>query len=195
MIAQKDSRLLKAAMRAAFSGFVWRRVPYKEDEAVQRRFEEKRDADVQTAIAAEVAWLDGAQEPAWPAFPSEKPILRGSHRSLILGGKEADPEGEIAEEAPDGGATIHVDSQAAAGWIRLLNQPDGKLFKWGGEIVEAYSGWSGRINGGGQPSEAEVDRSPSEWNAEFYALFAEALTDAAPDQFDVLLWIKSSPLS
>ena len=142
---------------------------------------------MKAAVAAEVAWLDGAEEPAWPAFLDEKPIFRTSHRSLVPRGKEAELKEEMAEEESNGGATIHVDSRAAARWVRLLNQPDGKPFKWGGELVEAYSGWSGRINGAGQASETEVDRSPSEWNAQFYALFAEALMEAAPDQFDVLV--------
>ena len=187
MIAVKDPRLLKAAMRAAFAGLVWRRRSYNEDEAVQTRFEEKRDANVKAAVAAEVAWLDGAEEPAWPAFLDEKPIFRTSHRSLVPRGKEAELKEEMAEEDP----TEAQLSMSIAGPRRvgfgLLNQPDGKPFKWGGELVEAYSGWSGRINGAGQASETEVDRSPSEWNAQFYALFAEALMEAAPDQFDVLV--------
>lgn len=186
MIADEDSRLLKAAMRAAFAGLVWRWHPHDEDEAMQRRFEEEREAAVQAAIVAETAWLDGSEEPAWPAFPDEKPILRSSHRIRVPGEKEAVEE-EIAGKASDGGAIIHVDSQSAASWLRLLNQPNGEHFKWGGEIVRAYSAWSSRINGIRLPVEAEVDRSPSEWNAQFYALFAEALMDAAPGQFDELV--------
>lgn len=184
MIADKDARLLKAAMRAAFAGYVWRWHPHGEEEAVQKRFEEERNATVAAAVAAEIAWLEGGEEPAWPHFPDEKPILRTSHRIRIPGGSDTGLDESLAEEVAEYGATVRVESQAAAKWLRLLNEPACKSVGWAGEIVAAYFGWSGRINGAGLPADAEVDRSPSEWNAQFYALFAEALMDAEPNHFD-----------
>jgi hypothetical protein len=114
MIADKDARLLKAAMRAAFAGYIWRWHPYDEDKAVQERFEEERDATAKAAIAAEIAWLDGGVEPAWPAFPDEKPILSTSHRIRVPGVKEPELDEDFAEEVAEGGATIHLESQSAA---------------------------------------------------------------------------------
>lgn len=174
-------------MRASFAGYVWRWHPHDEDEAVQRRFEKERDATVAAAVAAEIAWLDGGEEPAWPAFPDEKPILRTSNRIRIPGGKDTDLDESLAEELTEDGATIHVESQAAAKWLRLLNGPAGKSVGWAGEIVAVYSSWSGRINGARLPADAEVDRSPSEWNTQFYALFAEASMNADPEHFHNLV--------
>ena len=51
MIADQDPRLLKAGMRAAFAGYVWRWHPYNEDRAVQKRFEGERDSAVRAAVA------------------------------------------------------------------------------------------------------------------------------------------------
>ncbi len=187
MIADKDPRLLKASMRAAFAGCVWRWHPHDEDEAVRKRFEEERSGTLQAAIAAEIAWLDGAEEPAWPAFPDEKPILRTSPRIRVPGRNEVDLDDKVFEEAADNGATIHADSQSAALWLRLLNGDDGKSFNWGGEIVRSYSGWSAGINGAKLPAEAEVERSPSEWNMEFYALYAEALMIVSTDAFEAMV--------
>ena len=160
MIADKDARLFKATMRAAFAGYVWRWHPYDEDETVQNRFEEERDAAVKAAVATEIAWLDGGEEPAWPAFPEEKPILRTPHRIRVPGGKKPELDEDFAGEVAGDGATIHVESQSAASWLQLLNQPEGKRFRWAGEIVAAYAGWSGRINGARLSADAEVDRFP-----------------------------------
>jgi hypothetical protein len=154
---------------------------------VQKRFEKGRDNAVRAAVAAEIAWLDGAKEPAWPAFPNEEPILRVSSRIPVSGRSEDNLDDDVLDEFAEGDAMIHADSTSAARWLRLLTEANGKSFDWGGEIVHAYDGWSARVNGAKLPAEAEVDRSPSEWNAEFYALFAEALMNAAPDQFDVLV--------
>lgn len=187
MIGERDPRLLKSAMRASFAGLTWRWHSHDEDEAVQRRFEEGRAGAVRAAIAREIAWLDGGAEPAWPAFPAERPIVRSASRlrgPALKAGRE--------EDAPDGGAaedpvTLHVDGKAASRWLRLLNGPGGRHLDWGGEIIAAYAPWSARINGAGLSPEAEVDRSPSEWNAQFYPLFAKAVMDAASDDLDRLL--------
>jgi hypothetical protein len=187
MIADQDPRLLKAGMRAAFAGYVWRWHPYNEDGTEQKRFEDGRDNAVRAAVAGEIAWLDGSKEPAWPAFPNERPILRVSSRIPVSGRSEDNLDDDVLDEFAEGDATIHADSTSAAQWLRLLTEANGKSLDWGGEIVHAYDGWSARINGAKLPAEEEVDRSPSEWNAEFYALFAEALMGAGPDQFDVLV--------
>jgi hypothetical protein len=186
MIAEIDARLLKAAVRTAFTGSVWRWHPHDEDEAAQKRFEEERDANIDAAVSAEMAWLDGGAEPAWPAFPDEKPILRTSYRNRHSGTDESELE-NLDDEVADGSATIRVDSQSAAKWLRLLNEPSTDVVGWSGEIVTAYSNWSGQINGARLPAEAEVDHSPSEWNTQFYALYAKALLDAESDQFELLV--------
>ena len=187
MIAEKDPRLFKAAMRAAFAGFVWRWHPHNEDDAVQKCFEKDRDATVQEAVAAEVAWLDGAEEPAWPTFPDENPILLNSHRPRILLGKQAELDKDLPEESDNADAGLHVESQSAARWLSLLSHADREHFDWGGEIVSAYARWSARINGANLPTDADIDRSANEWNTQFYSLFAETLMDAEPEQFEELV--------
>jgi len=187
MIADQDPRLLKAGMRAAFAGYVWRWHPYNEDGAVQKRFEEERDSAVRAAVVAEIGWLDGAKEPAWPAFPNEEPTLRASSRIQVSERSEATLDDDVLEEFAKGRATIRADSNSAAQWLQLLNGANGKSFNWGDEIVQAYKGWSARTNGAGLPADAEVDRSPNEWNAQFYALFAHALMDATPQEFDAMV--------
>ncbi|MGY4306403.1 hypothetical protein ACVIJ6_003646 [Bradyrhizobium sp. USDA 4369] len=187
MIVGKDARLLKAAMRAGLTGRVWRWHPYDEDDTVQKRFEEERDATTRAAVAAEIDWLDDGVEPAWPAFPDEKPILKNLYRIRAPGETERELDEGSAEEGAEGGAEIHLESQSAANWLRLINEPAAKSLGWATEIVTAYSGWSSGINGLGLPANAEVDHLPSEWNAVFYALFAEALLDGDLHYFDELM--------
>ena len=186
-IVGMDSRLLKAAMRAAFCGYLWRWHPWDEDEAAQKRFEAERDAATERAVAAEIAWLDGGDEPAWPSFPGEKPILRRPLRMRVPGPTAFGDEDDDSVGVADGGVPSHVDSQAAAQWLRLLNGGDSKSLDWNGEIIEAYSDWTATINGLGLPPEAEVDRSPSEWNEQFYVLVAAALMEASPERFEAQL--------
>jgi hypothetical protein len=187
MIVDKDARLLKAAVRAALAGCVWRWHPYDEDAAVQKRFENERDAIAEAAVVAEIEWLNGGAEPVWPAFPDEKPTVENSHRIRVPGDTEPEVDEDFAEDIAEDRATIHLESQSAAKWLRLLNTPAGRNLGWATEIVAAYSGWSGKINGSGLPAEAEVDQLPSEWNAEFYALFAEALLNGEPQYFETLI--------
>jgi hypothetical protein len=187
MLAQTDPRLLKAGMRAAFAGMVWRWHRYDEDEELQKAFEKERDATTRAAVAAELAWLDGGAEPAWPPFPDEKPILRRTHRIRVPKYDEGQDDKAIADENAGDGSVLHVNSNAAAAWLQLLNDPQAKDLDWGGEVVSAYAGWSGRINGAGLSADAEVDRSPSEWNDQFYALFAAVLLDAGPAEFGPLV--------
>jgi hypothetical protein len=187
MIVQTDPRLLKAGMRAAFAGTVWRWHRYDEDEEVQKAFEAERAATTQAAVAAEIAWLDGGAEPVWPTFPDEKPILRRSHRIRIPKDDESKYDETIAEEIAGDGSVLHVDSNAAATWLQLLNDPKAKDLDWGGEVVSAYADWSGRINGAGLPAYAEADRSPSEWNDQFYMLFAAVLLDPDSSEFGPLV--------
>ena len=131
MIADQDPRLLKAGMRAAFAGYVWRWHPHNEDRAVQKRFEEERDSAVRAAVVAEIAWLDGAKEPAWPAFPNEEPTLCASSRIQVSERSEANLGDEVLEEFAESGATIRADSRSAAQWLQLLTGANGKRFDWG----------------------------------------------------------------
>lgn len=184
-----DPRVLKAAMRAAFGSCRWRWHPWDEDEAEQRAYEREKAADNARAVAAEIAWLDGGAEPEWPAFPDEVPSLR---RGLRLPVPDAEAQVEIdrkaaAAAAVSNRATIHADHQAAAQWLRILTSDAGSAFDWRGEIVDAYATWSAKLNGYGFGREAELDRTPSDWNFQFYVLVAIAAMNAPDPQFDELV--------
>ncbi len=183
-IIETDPRLLKAAMRAAFSGYLWRWRPWDEDEAVQKGFEKARGAAMEQAVSAEVAWLRGGDEPAWPAFPDERPIPRRPIRMRVPGPVTFEVEDNVPDLVADATATIHVDSESAAQWLLLLDGADAKRLDWGGEIVKTYSDWTAKMNGWGLLAAAEVNRSPREWNEQFYVLFTAGLMDASSVCFD-----------
>lgn len=126
VVARTDPRLLKAGMRAAYAGMIWRWHRYDEDKEVQEAFQAELDATLQVAVAAEIAWLDGGAEPLWPTFPDEKPIVRRSHRIRLPKNDKGENNEKVSEEVSGDGSVIHVDSRAAAAWLHLLNDPQAK---------------------------------------------------------------------
>lgn len=196
VLLEADAKVFKASARAAFANYQWRWHAHDEDAAVQQRFEAERAATAEATIEAEIAWLDGGEEPRWPEFPDEKPIVRRPLRisvprpkAAVASTEMAKDEEEKSEEVEVGadtevGSTLRVDSQAAAQWLKLANTAPKGSIAWGGEVVEAYSAWTTKINGLGLPVEAEIDRSPSDWNHQFFTLFARALLDGPDGRFD-----------
>lgn len=171
----RDSRLLKAAMRAAFGSCTYRWRPWHEDASEQERFKREKAAEEARAAAAEVAWLNGGHEPEWPAFPDE------THDSSQAADNDlTDP---VVDPVTDG-ATIHADSQLAARWLRLLTGNTASAIVWRGEIVDAYATWSATVNGQGLPPAAEVEGLRHEWNEQFYALLGIAMMDMTPPRFE-----------
>lgn len=186
VIAGADPRLLKSAARVAFATSRWRYSPWNEDKAEAARYERENANSDRLAVEAEIAWLDGGSEPAWPAFPEEEPILR--QHTWVRGPQSTgadEPEGAASSSA-EPVASIHVDSQTVALWLGLL-AGKGPAREWHPEIVGAYAAWSARKNGFGHPPHVEVDREPMEWNNVFYVLVANELMDAGADRFDDLL--------
>lgn len=186
-IIDVDPRMLKAAMRAAYSSMVWRWHEHDEDEVLQRAFEVDRDAAIATAVAAEIVWLEGGAEPTWPAWPHEQPTIRQSSRLRV--------PGRVTREEFDAGladgdlpsrptSMLHVDSSAAAQWLTIIREAPAGTMSWSRDVMTAYADWTGRISGLGLAADVETDREPAEWNAEFYILFAEHLLDAAEPVFE-----------
>ncbi|RWL59689.1 MAG: hypothetical protein EOR61_04970 [Mesorhizobium sp.] len=177
-ILEIEPRLFKAAMRAAFASMTWRWKSYQEeDEDDHARFEAERAAAIDAAVLAEVAWLDGGAEPAWPTWPKERPHLRHGSRIRVPGpvtSAKFDEDGAIE--------IVHVDSAAAAQWL-AMTQAEGSI-GWRQEVVAAYADWTARMNGLGLPVDIEIDRDPHDWNLHYYALFAERLLDGTPASFD-----------
>jgi hypothetical protein len=185
-INETDPRLLKSATRIAFACRRWRWHPYDEDPVDREIYDVEKarlDGDV---VAAEIAWLDGGPEPSWPVLPEEKPSLRNGPRARL----SADPAGIELECDEDGfdplseKASIDVDTQGIAEWLGLLKAERSATPDWYEEVIDAYAPWSARLNAHGYPADAELDRTPDEWNRQFYILVASALLDADHDRFE-----------
>jgi hypothetical protein len=168
-ILEAEPRLLKAAMRAAFSTMTWRWQGHDEDKALQRAFDAKQDASVAAALRAEVVWLDGAEEPEWPNWPDGFDIFAHA---------------EIEAAAMASQSNVHVDSRAAAHWLKLIGRAPKGSVSWVQEIVDMYGGWTSRINGLGRPVDDQLDDKPSEWNGEFFVLVGTRLLDAPQGVFE-----------
>lgn len=183
-----EPKLFKAAMRAAFESMIWRWKSYdKEDEAEHARFGTERTAAVDTAVAAEIAWLDGEAEPPWPTWPEERPLLRRGSRLQVPGlitSAEFGEEETIKSAVAEPSSIIHVNSNAAARWLAMVQAAPKESTDWRHEVVEAYVDWTARMNGLGLPVDIEIDHAPDKWNTHYYALFAERLLDATDASFE-----------
>ncbi|MBX8542937.1 hypothetical protein K5D51_24935 [Pseudomonas cichorii] len=190
-ILRIEPKLFKAAMRAAFASMIWRWKSYDEDdEAEHTRFCAERTAAVDTAVAAEIAWLDGEAEPAWPAWPEERPILRRGSRlqgSGLVTSEELREEEMIKSTVAEPSSFIHVNSKAAAQWLAMTQAAPKGSTNWRQEVVEAYAAWTARMNGLGLAVDIEIDHDPHDWNIHYYALFAERLLDATDASFEAEL--------
>ncbi|MER9947370.1 hypothetical protein [Mesorhizobium sp. M0047] len=178
-ILEIEPRLFKAAMRVAFASMTGRWKSYQEDEAEHARFEAERAAAIDAAVSAEVAWLDGGAESAWPTWPKERPHLRRGSRIRVPG--PVPPAQFDEDEAIE---IVHVDSTAAAQWLAMIQAAPKGSIGWRQEVVAAYADWTARMNGLGLSVDTEIDRDPHDWNLHYYALFAERLLDGMPMSFD-----------
>lgn len=190
LINETEPRVLKSAIRIAFTCLRWRRHPYNEDTTVRNTHDNEKARRDEVAVTDEIAWLDGGAEPAWPSLPEEKPSLR-NRSSVKLFNDGAGIEIERDDDAFDlrsARASIHVDTKGIAAWLCLLNsgtsvaRPD-----WYEEVIETYAPWSARLNAHGYSADAELNQTPDDWNHQFYVLFAFALMDADRDRFERLL--------
>ncbi|MGX8014376.1 hypothetical protein ACVDG8_038205 (plasmid) [Mesorhizobium sp. ORM8.1] len=179
-ILEIQPRLFKAAMRVAFSSMTWRWKSYQEEDAAEHAcFEAERAAAIDAAVAAEIAWLDGGDEPAWPIWPRERPHLSRGSRIRVPG--PVTPREFDEDEAIE---IVHVDSSAAAQWLAMIQAAPKGSIGWRQEVVAAYADWTARMNGLGLSVDIEIDRDPHDWNLHYYALFAERLLDGTPASFD-----------
>jgi hypothetical protein len=188
-INQTDPRLLKSALRIAFARRRWRWHPYDEDPADREIYDAEKARLDGEAVAAEIAWLDGGAEPAWPVLPEEKASFLNRPRARLSADRariefERD---EDAFEPRSEEASIHVDTQGIAKWLGLLNAETSATPDWYEELIDAYAPWSARLNAHGYSADAELDRKPDDWNRQFYILLAAALMDAAQDRFELHL--------
>jgi hypothetical protein len=188
-IDETDPRLLKSAIRIVFATRRWRWASYDEDAADETAYEAEKAGIAGDVIAAEITWLEGGPEPAWPVLPDDKPSLRNRPRA-ILSRNQARIEFERDEDewAPKPKkASIHVDAQGIAKWLALLNTDGHPRPAWYEQVVDAYAPWSARLNAHGYSADAELDRTPDDWNSQFYLLTAAVIMDATPERLGSIL--------
>ncbi|MBB2671520.1 UNVERIFIED_ORG: hypothetical protein GGE44_001071 [Rhizobium esperanzae] len=189
-ILEVEPDLLKAAMRAAFASLTWRWQGYRgEANPEHEAFETARAEAIEVAIGAEINWLNGGLEPAWPKWPKERPHLRRplrlqASRPGPVTPEEFEADAALVDASAEEPSIIHVDSRAAARWLAMVETGPKSAIPWRQEVTSAYLDWTSRMNGLGMPVEAEIDHKPMEWNDQFYILFAERLLDAVQPQFD-----------
>jgi hypothetical protein len=189
VLNETDPRALKSAVRVAFACRRWRWHPYDEEPARHAAYEAEKERLDREAVESEIVWLDGGVEPVWPVLPEESPSLRDAPGAgRFKAGKSSQPDGDAGSVARwSRAASVHVDTQAIAKWLVLLNCEAHAAPKWYAELIDAYASWSARLNGHGHPSDVDLDRTPDDWNHAFYVLVAAALMDAADDRFEALL--------
>lgn len=188
-IRDADPRLIKAAVRIAFTCCRWRWNPHDEDASTREAYDKEKAGKDADAVAAEITWLDGGPEPSWPELPEETPSF--SRRPLAI----VSPNGEQIDLKRDDAfprhspreAVVHANDQELSRWLSLLNFEGCARPGWYLEIIESYAPWSARINGHGYSTDAELSQRPSDWNNQFYALVTTALMDSPEDQFSSLL--------
>jgi len=186
-ILETEPKLLKAAMRVAFSTCLWRWHSYDEDEAEKKRFVAEQEVSAQAAVAAEIAWLEGGKEPAWPEWPKECPTLRRRSNIRVPGPtttEDFDADERETDECSKNPVNVHIDSSAAAQWLRMVNVSPHTTVNWGHEIIEIYSGWTSRMNGLDLPTDEEIDQEPADWNHQYYLLFARQLMETPANNFE-----------
>lgn len=188
-INETDPRVVKSALRIAFACLRWQWHRHDEDTADREAYNIDKARRDELAVAAEIAWLGGGTEPAWPILPEEEPSMRyGSRVSFSTDRASIELErDEDALEVRSARTSIHVNTTGIAEWLGLLNLGTSATPDWYGEVIETYATWSSRLNAHGYSADAELDRTPDEWNHQFYVLFAAALMEADRDHFERLL--------
>jgi len=164
-IEETDPRLLKSAIRIAFSRLRWRSL-----------FDAERARLEGDAVAAEVAWLDGGPEPVWPVLPEQKPSLRNRRIEFDYDEDGFESRSEMV--------SIPIDTQSIAKWLGLLHAETSGMPDWYEELIDTYAPWSARLNAHGYSADAELDQTQGDWNHHFYILFAATLMDADQDRFE-----------
>lgn len=185
IIRDAEPRLIKSAIRIAFTCCRWRWNPFDEDASTRETYEEEKTAKDADAVEAEIAWLNGGLEPSWPELPEETPAFSRWPRAIAsLNGGQINLESDVAPQRRSSReAVVHANDKELSRWLSLLNAEGSARPGWYLEIIESYALWSARMNGHGYSADAELSQTPSDWNNQFYALVTTALMDAAEDQF------------
>jgi hypothetical protein len=178
-LASIDERLPRAVLRRAFAACIRPHRHWgvsKEDYAARV---EARRRELETAITAELAWLNGERdEPGWPPF--ERQPAHPRHR-LTVGGRGWERRTNEEDTRPE----LYTDHQAAALWLgKAANIFDVVNRPWLRDIVKAYSAWTSVANGSELEEGDDADRTPHEWNYAYFNLLAHCLPGLTTAQID-----------
>ena len=182
--------MLKSAVRIAFTCCRWRWHPYDEDASAREAYEREKAGKDAEAVAAEIAWLDGGPEPNWPELPEETPSFSRQPRAILSPNGahiELERDDSLLQAQIQGSRRSASTTKGSHGGSVCSTLKASALPDWYDEIVDAYAPWSARLNGHGYSADAELDRTPDDWNHQFYSLVASALMDAAEERFESLL--------
>ena len=141
------------------------------------------ETEARRAVAAEIAWLDGAAEPDWPVFPAEAPRRRRGIRLPTTRDASEDQREDDPTVFDAHGGVVHADAGNAARWLGVHDGLSDRGMRWDGEIVAAYAPWTADRNGAGQDNSFKAEAWRDEWNNAFYAHLARVLMDAPDERF------------
>lgn len=187
-----DPRLPKAILRCALATrrTIWNR--YDEDSDRLAALAATLTGERERAVAAELAWLEGGDEPAWPEFPPAQRYLK-QRRRILIPGKVMSPEEFDAANTDTSGKNeatdtndkdVEINSQAAAAWLVAIGgTPRTIVDLWLPDVIDAYRDWTAYANGVGLAPEAELNHEPDDWNHAYYAIAARSLLDRPESAF------------
>lgn len=186
-IVEKDARIVKAALRIAFHFSRYTHKKWEQTPAEAESAQRVRDGRRKEAVAAEVAWLEGGVEPQWTQFVPERPSVRRPFRIGVRADAFEEPDVEIeaddVEDFPE-----FTDSQMAAAWLSAVQAyPNSEIESWLPSVVENYAQWTANANGLGLHANADLDRTPSEWNQQYYTLVARLMMEGSISSFDAAM--------
>lgn len=205
IILETEPRLFKSATRAAFAGCRTRWESYGEEEdGEQQEFEAEHAETVEAAVAAEVAWLDGGQEPGWPAFPREKPFLQRPLRKRDAVGElqpdaadramaPVDASSDFVASASGGGGTTDVEQGRATPILEGFEDAVDVILDDDANAVHvdtrSAAAWLAMVNDAPVGSigwGGEIVESYRDWSANIngMGLPSEAEIDRPPDQWN-----------
>ncbi|WP_154661148.1 NACHT domain-containing protein [Microvirga lotononidis] len=188
-LASLDERIPKAIMRCAFAAAVQPARFWNDSGEEATRRSALCAARAAKAVEDELAWLDGSSmEPAWPRFEAKeiRPVRRRRRRGIRIAGSASQSENGSQEYAAH--LDMYVDERAAALWIGALRPLlDVSKRPWLRELAMAYADFSASLNGQGLEPEEELSESPSEWNANYYPLFARTLVGLSEAEINRVL--------
>lgn len=141
-IAKARPGLDRALLRLAFGRAVWETRLRTYDDAVEAALRDRRAEAGTARIEAELAWLDGGPEPAWPQFPGRTAALADARAMKALENVKRGIKNEIDSwKDPFDVIPAGVDKEAAGAWLNVIIDA-APIDAWRLDVLERYSAWT-----------------------------------------------------